>query len=100
MKIARNILTLIIGVVLISCSQQQARKPVSQTSGSFMKESVERNKKLVAGEEKDIQFVITKDTAHKYIASQKGYWYYYEKQNTGSDTLRPKKEISLTLITK
>jgi hypothetical protein len=36
---------------------QTTRKPVpiSQTSGSFMKKSVERNKKLVAGEEDQIK---------------------------------------------
>jgi hypothetical protein len=34
---------------------QEACRPISQTSGSFMKKSVERNKKLVAGEEDQIK---------------------------------------------
>jgi hypothetical protein len=42
--------------LISSCKQhQEARRPISQTSGSFMKKSVERNKKLVAGEEDQIK---------------------------------------------
>ncbi|MDI1255198.1 MAG: gliding motility-associated peptidyl-prolyl isomerase GldI [Flavobacterium sp.] len=87
----KNIFPIIIAILLVSCSQQQARKPVSQSSGSFMKESVERNKKLVAGEEKDIQEVMNSDSSIVYIPSKKGYWYHYETQNNTNDTLHPKK---------
>ena len=85
-------ITLVIAVAtLMSCSQhQQARKPISQSSGSFMTESVERNKKLIAGEEGKIDSIIKSNPQTKYIASKKGYWYYYEVQNA-KDTLRPKK---------
>ena len=62
---------------LASCSNQQARKPISHSTGTFMKESIERNKKLIAQEEKTIEDLIAKDTAHTYIASTKGYWYTY-----------------------
>jgi gliding motility-associated peptidyl-prolyl isomerase len=77
-------------LLLASCSQQQARRPVSQSSGSFMKESVERNKVLIAGEEGRIDSIIKSNPDIEYFASQKGYWYYYEVRNT-KDTLRPKK---------
>ncbi|MBF6609152.1 MAG: gliding motility-associated peptidyl-prolyl isomerase GldI [Flavobacterium sp.] len=77
-------------ITLFSCSEQQARKPVSHSSGTFMKESIERNKLLVAGEEDKIEAIIKKDTANNYIASQKGYWYFYQQRNT-ADTLTPKK---------
>ena len=74
-----------------SCSQhQQARMPISQSSGSFMTESVERNKKLIAGEEGKIDSIIKSNPGIKYIASKKGYWYYYEVKNA-KDTLTPKK---------
>jgi gliding motility-associated peptidyl-prolyl isomerase len=43
-----------------------------------MKESIERNKKLIANEEKLIDEIIKKDTLKEYIASSKGYWYKYE----------------------
>jgi gliding motility-associated peptidyl-prolyl isomerase len=78
-------------IILASCSQQQgARRPISQSSGTFMKESVERNKKLVAGEEGRIATIIKNSPDKKYIASKKGYWYSYITQNT-ADTLTPKK---------
>ncbi|CAM3902211.1 gliding motility-associated peptidyl-prolyl isomerase GldI [Flavobacterium cucumis] len=71
-------------VLLTSCSQQQqARKPISHSSGTFIKESIERNIKLVASEEKIIDSIIKNDTLKEYLASNKGYWYKYEtKVNT------------------
>ena len=82
---------LFIAVLLfVSCKQQQARMPISHSSGTFMKESAERNKKLVRGEEGKIDSIIKSNPNIKYIASQKGYWYYYENKND-KDTLRPKK---------
>jgi hypothetical protein len=35
----RNIIPLSMAVLLASCSQQQARRPLTQTSGKFMKET-------------------------------------------------------------
>ena len=78
-------------LILVSCSQhQQARMPVSQSSGSFLRESAERNKKLNAGEESRIDSIIKSDPKNKYLASKSGYWYYYEVRNE-KDTLRPKR---------
>lgn len=80
-----------VALMFVSCSQhQQARKPISQSSGSFMTESVERNKKLIAGEEGKIDSIIKSNPEIKYIASKKGYWYYYEIRNQ-NDTINPKK---------
>lgn len=79
MKLHPYILIALIAITLISCSkQQQARKPISHSSGTFIKESIERNKKLVANEEKLIDSIIKNDTLKQYIASNKGYWYKYE----------------------
>lgn len=86
----KNIIPLALVVVLTSCSQQQARKPITQTSGKFMKESMKRNIKLIANEEALIDSVIRNNPEKKYIASTKGYWYFYETQNT-KDTLTPKR---------
>jgi gliding motility-associated peptidyl-prolyl isomerase len=78
-------------VLFSSCKQhQEARRPVSQSSGSFMKQSIARNKKLIAGEEDQIAAIIKSNPAIKYIASKKGYWYYYESRNL-TDSLTPKK---------
>lgn len=77
------------GILLSSCKQpQEARKPVSHSSGSFMKQSIARNKKIIAGEEEQIKAIIKSDTAKKYIASKKGYWYYYESRNL-TDSITP-----------
>ena len=79
------------GILLSSCKQpQEARKPISHSSGSFMKQSIARNKKIIAGEEEQIKAIIKSDTAKKYIASKKGYWYYYESRNL-TDSITPKK---------
>ena len=78
-------------VLVTGCKQhQEARKPISQSSGSFMKQSIARNKKMIAGEEDQIEAIIKSDTAKKYIASKKGYWYYYETRNL-TDSLTPQK---------
>jgi gliding motility-associated peptidyl-prolyl isomerase len=74
-----------------SCqSNQEVRRPISHSSGSFIKKSVQRNKKLIAGEEAEIAFVMQKNPKTKFIASSKGYWYSYSIYND-KDTLRPKK---------
>ncbi|MBP6758669.1 MAG: gliding motility-associated peptidyl-prolyl isomerase GldI [Flavobacterium sp.] len=87
-------LILLVGLVSISvssCKQhQEARRPLSQKSGTFMKKSAERNKKLIAGEEGQIDSLIKSNTKIKYLASTKGYWYTYIAQNI-QDTLTPKK---------
>ncbi|MBK9224310.1 MAG: gliding motility-associated peptidyl-prolyl isomerase GldI [Flavobacterium sp.] len=92
MKIITKILFVISTGILLSCcsQQQQARRPISQSSGTFLKESVERNKKLISGEEAKIDSIIKSNPNLKYIASNKGYWYRYDTKNS-QDTLRPKK---------
>lgn len=78
-------------LVMSSCKQhQEARRPLSQASGSFMKKSIQRNKKLVATEEDKIKALIKSDPNIKYLASKKGYWYTYQTRNE-TDTLTPKK---------
>jgi gliding motility-associated peptidyl-prolyl isomerase len=74
----KNLSYLLIVLFLASCSnKQQARKPISQSSGTFIKESIERNKKLNKEEETLIDAFIKKDSLNAYIASPKGYWYSY-----------------------
>ena len=91
MKIIKNIGPILITVLFfLGCSQQKARKPISQSSGTFLKESAERNKKLIASEETKIDSIIKSNPDSNYISSKKGYWYIYESKND-QDTLRPKK---------
>ena len=80
-----------LSIIASGCKQHQdARKPISQTSGSFMKKSIARNKKLVASEETKIEALIKSNPKVKYIASKKGYWYTYVTKNE-LDSLTPKK---------
>jgi gliding motility-associated peptidyl-prolyl isomerase len=92
MKFTKFIVYSIFFLLLVSsCKQhQEARRPISQTSGSFMKKSVLRNKKLVATEEDKIKAVIKSQPNITYLSSSKGYWYAYETRNL-LDTLTPKK---------
>jgi gliding motility-associated peptidyl-prolyl isomerase len=91
MKLAHILLPVLLITVLISCKQsQEARRPVSQSSGTFIKKSVIRNKKLVASEEDLIKAVIKNTPTASYIPSKKGYWYSYITKNE-VDTLSPKK---------
>ena len=49
MKQIKNIVSLLFSAIFVlSCSQQKARRPISESSGTFMRESAERNKKLIA----------------------------------------------------
>lgn len=93
MKQLKN--TLVAAILLLtllnSCqSKQEARKPISHTSGTFMKQSIDRNKKLIAGEEAEIARVIRQNPKTKFITSTKGFWYSYATVNV-QDTLTPKK---------
>lgn len=82
MKVAKILSLIVLGMNLVTCctQKQEARRPISQKTGEFMKQSVERNKKLNQNEESQIAAIIKKDTANDYIASTKGYWYFYNKK--------------------
>lgn len=88
--INKIVLLLLTAVFVLSCSQQKARRPISQSSGTFLRESAERNKKLIATEESKIDSIIKSNPESNYISSKKGYWYLYESKND-QDTLRPRK---------
>lgn len=81
MKSIQNLIILAAFAFLSSCSEQQARKPISHSSGSFMKESIDRNKKLNAQEKESIAKIIQKDTAHTYNISEKGFWFAYQDKS-------------------
>lgn len=92
MQYSKLILSVFLVTLLVSsCKQsQEARRPVSQASGTFMKKSAERNKKLIATEEGQIDSIIKSNPKINYLASDKGYWFTYLVQNK-IDTLTPKK---------
>ena len=73
-------------LLFLGCKSPDARKPISVKTGSFIDASVERNKKLNATEQANIEKLLT-DKQVNFIASESGFWYYY---NTKSeiDTLK------------
>jgi len=68
---------LIVLLLIISCKTPEARKPESVKTGSFIKESADRNKKLNEREYALIEGIISKDTLNEYLASNSGFWYLY-----------------------
>lgn len=64
--------------LVVSCKSPEARRPVTQKTGSFIKASVERNKKLIETQQNVIKDIIKNNPDNNYIASQNGFWYYYD----------------------
>jgi len=86
-----SIYTLLFAVLLVSCKQHEdARRPISRASGSFMKKSVDRNKKLIADEESTFKKIIKSNPKVKYYATRKGYWFSYDERNS-NETQTPRK---------
>ncbi len=60
-----------------ACKTPEARKPISVKTGSFINESVERNKKLNEKEQALIEDLMSKNQENEYVTSENGFWYYY-----------------------
>ncbi|WP_300437176.1 gliding motility-associated peptidyl-prolyl isomerase GldI [Christiangramia sp.] len=67
-----------------SCKSPEARRPVSQNSGSYIDESVERNKEMISKEEDYIKQVMGQEPETEFLASADGFWYYYNEKSTDS----------------
>lgn len=72
---------LIFCIALCACGGPEPRRPVEVRSGSFMKESVTRNRALLAEEEEKIKSLIALDSIHEYHSSAAGSWYFYRQKN-------------------
>ncbi len=87
MKLKPIILLLL---VFAACKSPEARYPVTQSGGSYIDESVARNKKLVAKEEAYIEDIMEKNPENEYLSSADGFWYYYNKKvNDSLDSRTP-----------
>ncbi len=84
----RNALYILLLFGLTCCKTPEARRPVSQSSGSYIDASIERNKKMNKAEENAILKVIKQHPEKEYIASADGFWYAYEVQT--KDSLKQK----------
>ena len=74
---------------IVSCKSPEARRPVQSSSGSFIKESAERNKKIYEEEKAIIQKLMEANSENSYIASESGFWYYYNIKADSTATPKP-----------
>ena len=81
-----KLLTIAILLLVFGCKTPEARRPVSVKTGSFIDASVERNKKLNANEKAFIENLMKQENID-YIASESGFWYYYNNK-VDIDTLK------------
>ncbi|MFL0353772.1 gliding motility-associated peptidyl-prolyl isomerase GldI [Xanthomarina sp. GH4-25] len=81
----RRIITIIIGsLLLVACKSPEARRPISSKSGSFIDASVARNIKLNEKEQSFIKKIMKENPNEKYLASENGFWYYYNTKQADS----------------
>ncbi|MBT8243753.1 MAG: gliding motility-associated peptidyl-prolyl isomerase GldI [Winogradskyella sp.] len=73
-------LIFILVIFTVSCKSPEARPPVVVKSGSFIEESVERNKALNKKERKEIQKVIASFSDKDFMSSENGFWYHYNSR--------------------
>ena len=71
---------LTISLVFVSCKPSEARRPLSNNSGSFIDASIERNKQLNNREYAQIDALYHKTPKSRSISSEFGFWYAYNTQ--------------------
>ncbi|WP_299207835.1 gliding motility-associated peptidyl-prolyl isomerase GldI [uncultured Dokdonia sp.] len=78
----KGIIAIVCLLCLLACQNPEARWYVSKKSGSYISESVQRNKELISEEEVFIKKLIEQDTTNTYLNSENGFWYRYITQDT------------------
>ncbi len=92
-----SVYIILTAVLFIGCEGPVPRRPVKINTGSSIKASIERSKKILAHEEKLIQKIIAKDSLQTYLQSASGSWYFYVKKNESDGyTARPDDRVTLT----
>lgn len=82
-----KLLILALLFLVFNCKTPEARRPVSSKSGSFINESVARNKALNEKEQAAFEKIMKQQTDQNYIASESGFWYSYNTK-VETDTLK------------
>ena len=83
----KPILFMLIALVF-ACKSPEARQPILKKSGSFMKESAERNIELNKAESERIMQVLSSLPDSTYQSSESGFWYRY-LDKVEQDTIQP-----------
>lgn len=85
-----RIKTLIVcALLLAACKSPEARRPISSKSGSFIDASVARNIKLNEKEQSYIKKIMKENPDEDYIASENGFWYYYNIKQQADSLISP-----------
>ncbi len=71
---------LVISIFWVACKSPEPRKPITAKSGSFIKESIQRNKALYEKEKQQFERIMQEHPENNYISSQNGFWYFYNKK--------------------
>ena len=83
-------------LALTACEGPQPRRPIEVKSGSFLKVSAERNKKLLEKEESLMESLVRTDSLHEYLSSASGFRYYFDQKIPG-EGYRPQPDDLVTL---
>ena len=93
----KHIIFILLLIGLISCEGPTPRHPVKRKTENSIQASIERSKKLLAHEEALMKQVIAIDSTKRYIQSDTGSWYHYNKKNTTAVyTPQPDDLVTLT----
>ena len=65
---------LLLALLLASCNEPQARKPVYRSDNSEIRGSIDRNKKINAAQQLLFKRVMKKDSSLVFVSSPAGYW--------------------------
>lgn len=72
-------------LLLVSCKEPEARRPVTQKTSTILTETLNQNKKLIAAETKMIENYIALDSTKTYLTSSFGFWYVYDTKVEGDN---------------
>lgn len=84
-----NWIVFLVALIMFSCSEPEARKPVTQKTSTILTETLNQNKKMIAAETKMIEHYIQQDSLNTYHTSTFGFWYTYQTK-IADDLATPK----------
>lgn len=83
-----SVAIIILVLSIFSCKSPEARKPILKKSGSFLKESADRNIELNQAEGERILEILSILPDSSYQSSESGFWYRYINK-VEQDTIQP-----------
>lgn len=88
-----NHLILLLALILVSCKEQEARRPITTSKTYTLASTAKQLKQINKVEEAKIQQYIKSDSISEYISSSSGYWYQYVQKVEDSISTPKKNDI-------